>query len=39
MVLFLLYLSPLSIIPLVADLVVLWGVLIASWTPQTLTEV
>ncbi len=37
-VLFVLYLSPLSIIPLVVDLAVLWGVLIASWTPQTLAE-
>ena len=37
-VLFALYLSPLSIIPLVVDLAVLWGVLIASWTPQTLAE-
>jgi hypothetical protein len=36
-VLFVIYLSPLSIIPLVADVAVLWGVLIASWTPQTLT--
>lgn len=35
-VLFLIYLSPLSIIPLAADIAVLWGVLIASWTPQEL---
>ena len=38
MALFVLYLSPLSIIPIVVDLAVLWGVLIASWTPQTLAE-
>jgi hypothetical protein len=35
-VLFTIYLSPLAIVPLVADVAVLWGVLIASWTPQTL---
>ena len=33
--LFLIYLSPLSIVPLVADIVVLWGVFVADWTPQT----
>jgi hypothetical protein len=36
MALFLVYISPLSIIPIVADLVVLWGVFVADWTPQTL---
>ena len=37
MALFLIYLSPLSIIPIVADLLVLWGVFIADWTPQSLS--
>jgi hypothetical protein len=37
MALFLIYLSPLSIVPLLADLAVLWGVFVADWTPQTLT--
>ena len=37
-VLFTIYLSPLSIVPMVADLAVLWGVLVASWTPQALAE-
>jgi hypothetical protein len=36
-VLFVIYLSPLSLIPLAADLAVLWGVFIAGWTPQSLT--
>lgn len=36
-VLFAIYLSPLSIIPLAADLAVLWGVFIAGWSPQSLT--
>jgi hypothetical protein len=35
MALFLIYLSPLSVVPVVADLVVLWGVLVADWNPQT----
>lgn len=38
LVLFLIYLSPLSVVPVVADLVVLWGVFIAAWTPQTLSS-
>lgn len=37
-VLFVIYLSPLSIVPLVADAAVLWGVLIANWTPQSLAS-
>ena len=36
MALFLIYLSPLSIIPIVVDLAVLWGVFVADWTPETL---
>jgi hypothetical protein len=35
--LFVIYLSPLSIVPLLADAAVLWGVLVANWTPQSLT--
>jgi hypothetical protein len=35
-VLFVIYLSPLSIVPLIAEIAVLWGVLIADWTPQSL---
>ena len=35
-VLFVIYLSPLSIVPLFAEIAVLWGVLIADWTPQSL---
>jgi hypothetical protein len=35
--LFVIYLSPLSIVPLIADAAVLWGVLIANWTPHSLT--
>jgi hypothetical protein len=35
-VLFVIYLSPLSIVPLVADLAVLWGVLVAGWTQEGL---
>ena len=34
--LFVIYLSPLSVIPILADLVVLWGVFMADWTSQTL---
>ena len=37
MALFLIYLSPLSIVPVVADLVVLWGVFVAEWTPQAIS--
>ena len=36
--LFLIYLSPLSIVPLIADAAVLWGVLVASWTPESLAS-
>jgi hypothetical protein len=36
-VLFVIYLSPLAIVPLMAELAVLWGVLVADWTPQSLT--
>jgi hypothetical protein len=36
--LFLIYLSPLSIAPLLANLVVLWGVFVADWTSQSLGE-
>jgi len=36
--LFVIYLSPLSIVPLIADAAVLWGVLVASWTPETLAS-
>ena len=36
MALFLIYLSPLSIIPVLANVVVLWGVFVADWTPETL---
>ena len=37
--LFLIYLSPLSIVPLLANLAVLWGVFVADWTSQSLGEV
>ncbi len=33
-VLFLIYLSPLSIVPIALDLAVLWAVLVADWTTQ-----
>jgi hypothetical protein len=36
--LFVIYLSPLSIVPLIADAAVLWGVLVANWTPQSLAS-
>ena len=36
--LFVIYLSPLSIVPLIADLAVLWGVLVANWTPESLAS-
>ena len=36
--LFLIYLSTLSIAPLLANLVVLWGVFVADWTSQSLGE-
>ena len=36
MALFLIYLSPLSIIPVVVDLAVLWVAFVADWTPETL---
>jgi hypothetical protein len=36
--LFLIYLSPLSIVPLIADAAVLWGVLVASWTQESLAS-
>ena len=36
--LFLIYLSPLSIAPLLVNLVVLWGVFVADWTSQSLGE-
>ena len=36
-VLFTLYIGPLSVIPLVADAAGLWGVLVAEWTPESLT--
>lgn len=35
-VLFLLYLGPGAVPPLIVDVVVLWGVLIAGWTPASL---
>lgn len=35
-VLFTIYLSPLSIIPLIADALVLWGVLVSGWTSESL---
>ena len=34
--LFVIYLSPLAILPLLAEVAVLWGVLVASWTPQSI---
>jgi hypothetical protein len=36
--LFLIYLSPLSIVPLIGDAAVLWGVLVSSWTPESLAS-
>ena len=36
--LFLIYLSPLSIVPLLANLAVVWGVFVADWTSQSLGE-
>jgi hypothetical protein len=35
-VLFAIYLSPLAVVPLIVEAAVLWGVLVASWTPQSL---
>lgn len=35
--LFVIYLSPLAILPVLAEVAVLWGVLVASWTPQSIT--
>ena len=36
-VLFAIYLSPLSVIPIVADAAVLWAVLVSGWTTESLT--
>ena len=36
--LFVIYLSLLSIVPLIADAAVLWGVLVTNWTAQSLTS-
>ena len=37
-ILFLLYLGPLAIVPLVLDAVILWGVLLQTWTPSSLAS-
>ncbi len=38
LVLFLVYLSPLALVPLAVDLVLLWGVLAQGWSATQLTE-
>ena len=37
MVLFSIYLSPLSVIPMLVDAAVLWGVVVSGWTTESLT--
>jgi hypothetical protein len=37
MVLFSIYLSPLSVIPMLVDAAVLWGVIVSGWTTESLT--